>query len=90
MLKSMLAYLTNDGCTQPRPSPSAGSEEADNNIFEEARTRFAAIFRVCKESTVGCMAVLINVWLKGVKAFSSVLKPSGKENGPSGGKFGDL
>jgi len=70
------------------PSPLAGREGPDN-LLEEARTRVAALFRVCKESTVGCMAVLLNMWLKGVRAVSSVLRPSGKEYGP-GGNFGDL
>lgn len=72
----------------PRPSPLAGQERPEN-LLEEARIRFVTLFRVCKESTVECMTLIRNVWLKGVRAISAVLKPSGKENGPGSG-FGDL
>ncbi|KAJ7595030.1 hypothetical protein C8J56DRAFT_928239 [Mycena floridula] len=73
--------------TRPRtsPSPVAGREGIDG-----ARMTVAALLRVCKESTVGCMAVLIKMWLKSFNAVSSIFRPSGKENGPSGGNFGEL
>lgn len=68
------------------PSPSPGRERPDN-LLGEARMRFAALFRVCRESTVVCMAMLLDLWTKWAEIVGSVFKPSGKENGPG---FGDL
>ncbi|KAK0212863.1 hypothetical protein DFS33DRAFT_1284975 [Desarmillaria ectypa] len=66
---------------QPRPSPGIG-HEWKGNVFEEIRMRFTSLFRVCKESTAECVGMLLRLWMRALRAISSVFAPSGKEHGP--------
>jgi ERO1-like protein beta len=65
---------------QPRPSPVAGREQ-DEKRLEVVLARW---LRVCKESTVGCMGLVVAMWQRGVRALASAFAPSGKERGPTG------
>ncbi|TFK44401.1 hypothetical protein BDQ12DRAFT_620467 [Crucibulum laeve] len=72
----------------PKASPRVDQEQPD--IFESAWLRFASLFKVCKRSTVDCMGVLMRAVWRGIDALGSLLRPSGKDRGPSGSGYGDL
>ncbi|KAJ7647077.1 hypothetical protein FB45DRAFT_892272 [Roridomyces roridus] len=57
--------------SRPRPSPVAGQEE---------KHLLARWLRVCKESTLSCVRVVMGM----VEALASAFGPSGKERGPGG------
>lgn len=59
------------------------------NVLEEAQLRLVSLFRVCKDSTVGCVGLLIDIFHRGIKALAAAFRPSGKENGPGSG-YGEL
>ncbi|KAJ7747358.1 hypothetical protein B0H16DRAFT_1375640 [Mycena metata] len=66
--------------SRPRPSPAAGQEQDEKRLdFVLARW-----LRVCKESTVGCIGLVVAMWRRGVVALASLFTPSGKERGPGG------
>ncbi|KAJ7217832.1 hypothetical protein GGX14DRAFT_598179, partial [Mycena pura] len=65
--------------SRPRPSPAAGREDQRQREMLLARW-----LRVCKESTVGCVSMVVAMWLRAVGALASIFTPSGKEHGPGG------
>lgn len=67
--------------SKPQPSPHVGSEPLAN-AFEEAQLRLTSLLRVCKNGTLVCLSYLLDCVHCGINALSSILKFSGKENGP--------
>ncbi|KAJ7496038.1 hypothetical protein B0H11DRAFT_2001621 [Mycena galericulata] len=74
------AERTAAAASRPRPSPVVG-REPDEKRFDVV---FARWLRVCKESTIGCMGLVVAMWQRGVRALASAFAPSGKERGPAG------
>nr|GAT43005.1 endoplasmic oxidoreductin-1 [Mycena chlorophos] len=64
--------------SRPQPSPRAGHE------YDPQEMLLTRWLRVCKESTVECVGMFVQIWLRAVSAVASVFTPSGKEHGPGG------
>ncbi|RDB25485.1 Endoplasmic reticulum oxidoreductin-1 [Hypsizygus marmoreus] len=67
---------------QAHPSSLVG-KGSQPDTFEEAQTRFASIFRVCKTNTMKCLGLLVEYINGRISVLLSIFKPSGKESGPS-------
>ncbi|KAJ7346838.1 hypothetical protein DFH08DRAFT_203690 [Mycena albidolilacea] len=63
--------------SRPRPSPAAGREQ-DEKRLDVVLARW---LRVCKESTIGCMGLVVAMWQRGMKAVASLFTLSGKDRG---------
>ncbi|KAK7472679.1 endoplasmic oxidoreductin-1 [Stygiomarasmius scandens] len=64
------------------PRPVAHRPNPDN-LFGEARIRLETFLQICKDSTMDCLAKVVKMCMRGLRIVSTVLKPSGKEYGPS-------
>lgn len=58
---------------QPRPSALVG-EQDPANMLGDVQNRLASMIRVCKDSTVGCMSLLVEVFHRGMNVLFSVFK----------------
>ncbi|KAJ6499091.1 hypothetical protein C8R45DRAFT_981077 [Mycena sanguinolenta] len=66
--------------SRPRPSPVAGTQPNDKRLD----VVLARWLRVCKDSTIGCMGLVVAMWRRALEALASLWTPSGKERGPAG------
>lgn len=57
------------------------------NVIEDVQNRIASVFRVCKDSTVGCMSLLVEVINRGMNVLYSIFK--GQKRMP-GSAYGEL
>ncbi|KAL1705002.1 hypothetical protein EV121DRAFT_204574 [Schizophyllum commune] len=64
---------------QPRTSPAVGSEA---RLWEQAQLRFADIFRICRDGTMGCIGFIAGMWREVVQTMQSVFAPGAKSQGP--------
>ncbi|KAF7315463.1 Endoplasmic oxidoreductin-1 [Mycena indigotica] len=64
--------------SRPRPSARVGKD------FDSPEMLLTRWLRVCKQSTVDCVGMFVQIWFRAVNAVASVFTPSGKERGPSG------
>jgi ERO1-like protein beta len=71
---------------QPRPSPLAGYLAQPENFLAEIRTRLQTWAEACKDGTVECVDILRNIWMRCLKALSSLFQTSRKGDG----LFGEL
>ncbi|TFY81352.1 hypothetical protein EWM64_g2663 [Hericium alpestre] len=73
--------LTTEG--KPRPSPLVGAEQPPAaNFTEEIRRRLAPLFRACKDSTLGCVGVVMQLVYRVASVVSSLFETSGKDQFP--------
>jgi hypothetical protein len=72
--------------TRPRPSPHAGSHLQHRHILDDIRTRIEVWMEVCREGTVECVFILLDVWERCLRALGSLFKTSQKVDG----LFGEL
>ncbi|KAG5648616.1 hypothetical protein DXG03_003227 [Asterophora parasitica] len=86
--EDLISKTESHSAAKPRPSPQVGRDPLVN-VLEEAKIRLASLFRVCKNSTVDCLGILLDCVHGGMNALLSIFKPSGKEHGP-GATHGDL
>jgi len=70
----------------PRSSPLAGTQLQPRHILDDIRTRIEVWMGVCKEGTVECVSVLLDVWKRCLGALNSLFKMSRKADG----LFGEL
>ncbi|KAF9469905.1 endoplasmic reticulum Oxidoreductin 1-domain-containing protein, partial [Collybia nuda] len=68
----------------PRPSPLVGLDHPIDALGG-ARLRLTSLFRVCRDSTVDCVGLLIDILRRGMNALAAIFRPSGKEHGPGSG-----
>ncbi|KAA1476037.1 endoplasmic oxidoreductin [Dentipellis sp. KUC8613] len=67
----------------PRPSPAVGDDyPPPTNFVEQIQRRLAPLMRACKESTVGCVGIVMQILERVTSAFSSLFGQSGKDQGP--------
>ncbi|KAJ7772583.1 hypothetical protein DFH07DRAFT_802407 [Mycena maculata] len=66
--------------SRPRPSPAAGREPDDKRLDAV----LARWLRVCKESTVGCVGLVVTTIQRALATVAAAFAPSGKERGPGG------
>jgi hypothetical protein len=74
-------YVTN--ARQPRPSALVRAQ-LPVNVLE---TRLASMFRVCKDSTVGCVSLLVDLFHQWMNVLLSIFKGQKRM---AGSTFGDL
>lgn len=51
------------------------------NYLEDIRTRIEGWVKVCKEGTLECVDILLDMWDKTLGTFSSLFTPSRKADG---------
>jgi hypothetical protein len=67
-----------------QPRPSAVAVGPGENTLEDVQTRLASIFRVCRDNTVDCVGLLVDVLQRGMRVLLSIFK------GEPGSTYGDL
>ncbi|KAI0030957.1 hypothetical protein K488DRAFT_79364 [Vararia minispora EC-137] len=68
---------------QPQPSPRAGADRPPaQNLFEELQWRLESLLKMCKDSTVECVGLIMGAAETFASTIGSLFRMSGKEDGP--------
>jgi hypothetical protein len=60
------------------------------SLLEQAQMRWAFWVRVCRESTLECITMLVEVWDRSIRVLTALFKTSDKEGVLSNPDYGDL
>ncbi|KAI0066136.1 endoplasmic oxidoreductin [Artomyces pyxidatus] len=69
----------------PRPSPAVGSDGfPSSNVVEELQRRVGPFLQACRDGTIECASLVMEVIQRVTSTFASLFKDSGKDQGPRG------